>query len=196
MTDLLTSGLRCRTGLLRPAARWLAHATETDHAVLARVAGPVIDIGCGPGRHALALAERGVVTMGLDVTSPAVFLARARGVPVLERSVFERVPMAGRWRSALLLDGNIGIGGDPITLLRRVAALVTEGGVVLAELDPPGFPLTTHTVRLELGGEAGPWFEWATVSVDQITSAAESSGLEVLDVFATGDQWFAELRSG
>ena len=34
------------------------------------------------------------------------------------------VPRAGRWRTALLLDGNIGIGGAPDALLRRAAELL------------------------------------------------------------------------
>ena len=36
------------------------------------------------------------------------------------QSVFDAVPDAGLWRCALLLDGSIGIGGDPEALLQRV----------------------------------------------------------------------------
>ena len=91
--------------------RWFEPLTHEDDAVLARAAGPVLDVGCGPGRHVLALAERGIVALGIDITPAALDLARSRGAPVLARSVFERVPGTGRWSSALLLDGNLGIDG-------------------------------------------------------------------------------------
>jgi hypothetical protein len=38
----------------------------------------------------------------------------------------------------LLLDGNIGIGGDPHRLLRRVRELLTPTGRLLVELDVDG----------------------------------------------------------
>jgi len=44
-----------------PLDRWLAPADEVDAAVLERVDAPVLDIGCGPGRHAQALAARGQI---------------------------------------------------------------------------------------------------------------------------------------
>ena len=51
--------------------------------------------------------------LGLDLSPVAVRLARARGADAILRSVFADVPHAGTWRTALLLDGNIGIGGAP-----------------------------------------------------------------------------------
>ena len=195
MTQTLRFGLRSQAGILRPAARWLGPASAADRLVLDRAVGPVLDVGCGPGRHALALAERGIPTLGLDVTLHAIAIARARGVPVLERSVFARVPMVGRWRTALLLDGNIGIGADPVVLLQRVGRLLAADGRVLAELDPPDWPCSPQTVRLEIAGATGPWFRWVSVSVDRIESVASQSGLALCDVFTLdNERWFAELR--
>ena len=77
------------------------------------MAGPVLDVGCGPGRLVLGLAQRGTVALGVDPAPAAVALARSRGAPVLQRSVFDPLPGQGRWRTVLLADGNIGIGGDP-----------------------------------------------------------------------------------
>src|SRR5579864_9467395 len=45
----------------------------------------VLDVGCGPGRHARALAARGVDVVGLDVSERFVALAR-EGAP--ESAVF------------------------------------------------------------------------------------------------------------
>ena len=125
--------------LAAPADRWFAPVTPAEDRVLERVDGPVLDVGCGPARHALKLAEAGIVTLGIDISLPALTVARRRGAPVLHRSIFERVPGQGRWGTALLLDGNIGIGGVPDALLRRVATLLRVNGRVLVE----GYRCTT-----------------------------------------------------
>src|ERR1041385_3317122 len=39
--------------------------------------GPVADVGCGPGAHALALASRGYDVVGLDSSPRMVEVARA-----------------------------------------------------------------------------------------------------------------------
>ena len=178
-----------------PAARWFAPVTPAEVRVLERVDGPVLDIGCGPARHALKLAEAGIVTLGIDISLPALTVARQRGAPVLQRSIFERVPGHGRWGTALLLDGNIGIGGAPDALLRRVAALLRVDGRVLVELGPPGAPTGRDTVRLEHDGTAGPWFAWANVGIDDLDDLARASHLHVDDIWTDSRRWFAQLAT-
>jgi SAM-dependent methyltransferase len=115
---------RCGTVISLPSARWWREPGREEEAILDLAIGPVLDLGCGPGRHTVALARRGVRSLGVDSSSAAVAAARARGAAVVHRSVFDRLPDEGRWASALLLDGNVGIGGDPVALLRRVRSLV------------------------------------------------------------------------
>jgi SAM-dependent methyltransferase len=194
----MTACLRAADGRALPtrAQRWLEPRTVEDDAVLARATAPVLDVGCGPGRHVLALAERGIVALGIDITPAALDLARRRGAPVLARSVFERVPGAGRWSSALLLDGNLGIGGHPAALLARVASLLTTDGAVLVELEPPGTPSAAERVRLDIGDAPGPWFAWTAVAADEVSTPAAAAGLSVEDVWRVGDRWFGSLRRG
>lgn len=173
--------------------RWLDEPAPEEEAVLALATGPVLDVGCGPGRHVSALAARGVMALGLDITPSAVRLARTRGVLVLERSVFDHLPGKGRWGSVLLLDGNIGIGGDAATLLARIVGLLRIGGRVLAEVEGPAPPSEQVTVRLEHLGRPGPWFRWARVGTDQLPALAEAAGLRVVDVWSGGGRWFARL---
>jgi SAM-dependent methyltransferase len=175
------------------ADAWAGALTASDERVLARAEAPVLDVGCGPGRHVLALAERGAISLGIDVTPAVVAVARLRGAPVLERSVFDRIPGSGRWASALLLDGNVGIGGDPVTLLARVAELLRPGGRVLVELESSGARDAVELVRLRLDGQTGPWFPWATVGVDGIEPVAESAGLAATEVWEDDGRCFARL---
>jgi SAM-dependent methyltransferase len=194
----MTACLRATTGRALPGHghRWLGALTVADDAVLARAVPPVLDVGCGPGRHVGALAERGMVVLGIDITPAALDLARRRGAPVLARSVFERIPGAGRWASALLLDGNVGIGGDPATLIARVASLLRPGGTLLVELGPPGNAAHTEVVRFEIDGVEGPWFAWTAVGPDDLPAHARAAGLRIEEVWHTGDRWFGSLRRG
>jgi len=175
--------LRSLAGGFAPAGSWFAPADGVDHRVLDRAVGPVLDVGCGPGRHAVALAERGVPTLGIDISPLALAEARRRGAVALHRSVFDRVPAAGRWRTALLLDGNIGIGGSPLTLLRRLHDVLAPRGACLVETQPPDCAPSTTLVRLELGAAAGPWFPLAIVSARALPEIAARAG------FVTGEQW-------
>lgn len=183
------------TGAARPVglARWLGPAGAVDGRLLERVRGPVLDIGCGPGRHVRSLARRGVLAVGVDVSPAAVSLARRSGVVALQASIFDHLPGAGRWRTALLLDGNIGIGGSPALLLARVASLLAPGGEVLAELAPPGHGIHRHELRLEHGHVSSTWFAWATVSADAIREPAAAAGLTASESWSDGGRWFARL---
>jgi SAM-dependent methyltransferase len=180
------------TGL--PLRKWLAPVDAADRAVLAHAAAPVLDIGCGPGRHLAALAAAGHDGLGLDLSPVAVRLARARGAEAILRSVFADVPRAGTWATALLLDGNIGIGGAPEALLERTRALVAPGGAVLVETGPPAAPTRRVRVRLETRAAISPWFGWATVGAAGIEPLARAAGLEPRARIAAGGRWFARLE--
>ena len=161
--------------------RWRAEADADDLAVLTSLREPVLDIGCGPGRIVAALHRRGRVVLGIDLAPSAVREAVARGGSVLCRSVFDPLPREGGWSSALLLDGNIGIGGDPAALLDRVHALLRPGGEVVAELDPAGGTRLLHAC-LVVDGEAEHRFPWATVGLgawDHLAAGAGFSGMRI-----------------
>jgi SAM-dependent methyltransferase len=177
-----------------PLERWVAAADAVDAAVLAGLRGPVLDIGCGPGRHVAALSAAGVDALGVDLSPIAVQVTRGRGGAAIGGSVFADVPRAGRWRGALLLDGNIGIGGDPAQLLRRVRDLLAPGGAALVELDPPGAPSERTRVRLEAPGLVSEWFAWARVGVDGVAVLARGAGLQADPAGQVGARWFARLR--
>ncbi|MBA2574438.1 MAG: methyltransferase domain-containing protein [Nocardioidaceae bacterium] len=179
-----------------PATRWRADADHSDDALLSRCSGATVDIGCGPGRMTKALMARGVHALGIDIVEEAVHQTRARGGIALQRDVFRWLPGEGRWDTALLADGNIGIGGDPRRLLGRVGELLAPTGRLVVDLSTPGGPVITHRLRLEVNGVMSRRFPWAVVPADQIEALAVASCLRVLEVVNSRGRWFAELGKG
>jgi SAM-dependent methyltransferase len=177
-----------------PLGRYLGPADATDEWLISHVRGPVLDVGCGPGRHLHALAHRGVFGLGVDLSTVAVELARDRGAAAIVGSIFDDVPGTGTWRTALLLDGNIGIGGAPERLLARLNGLLAPHGEVLVELDPPHALTATLTATLRARDAESLPFSWARVASRDIDSLADAARLDVVDRATRGGRWFARLR--
>jgi SAM-dependent methyltransferase len=178
-----------------PVERWLAAPTQAELELLSRAPAPVLDVGCGAGRLVLALARQRVPALGVDVAPAAVRLGRERGAPVLEASVFESLPGRGWWASTLLLDGSIGIGGDPQALVKRILELLRPGGKLLIEVEPPGAPIAATRLRLEAPCGSSEWLPWGRVAADRVSELAASAGCSAPACWRRGGRWFAELEA-
>lgn len=180
--------------MVLPMEDWLRDADEHDQQFLAHCTGPTIDIGCGPGRMTAALAESGQVALGVDVVSEAVTTTLRRGGIALHRDLHEMLPGEGRWGTALLVDGNIGIGGDPTALLRRMQTLLAPGGRVVVEVGDPGSSSEAVSLQLDCGGHFSEPFPWAFLSADDIATVAGEADLDTVSIHAHGPRWCAVLE--
>jgi SAM-dependent methyltransferase len=172
-----------------PAHRWLGarngdasvHAVDDafDDAVTRMCAGPTIELGCGPGRLVARLIRRGVPALGIDRSATAIRLAGRGGAPALLGDVFAPLPGTGRWQTVLLVDGNVGLGGDPRRILERAAELLGRGGRCVAEFDAGVMGIRPRWVRLESTRDVGPWFRWASVGADSAATLAAQVGLNL-----------------
>jgi SAM-dependent methyltransferase len=170
--------------------RYLAVADAGDETALVRCIGPVLDVGCGPGRMVSALAERGVPALGIDIAQVAVDLTLQRGGLAMSRNVFDRLPGEGRWSSILVLDGNIGIGGDIVGLLSRLHELLAPAGRLVVEASSQVVG-TDEVLSARFSGADevdSPTFRWAVASADVLVDRAESCGLY------TADRWSYDAR--
>jgi SAM-dependent methyltransferase len=174
--------------------RFLAGADASDAAALAAATGPVLDIGCGPGRFVHAAIMAGHLTLGIDISETAVRIAQEHGLPVLCRSVFQELPGEGTWGTALLIDGNIGIGGDPVILLRRCAELIRDGdGRILVETHPdPARDRVFVGVLVDDLDHESPPFPWAEVGVRALLGYASAAGLVACREWSAHGRSFAE----
>jgi SAM-dependent methyltransferase len=165
--------------------RWDRPASGEEQALLTGVQGPVIDLGCGPGRLVVDLAARRVPVLGIDLSPDAVDLARRRGATVLQRDLFGDLPDEGRWATVLLFDGNIGIGGDPVRLLRRCRRLTARTGRLLVEVGPPGVGWRRASAWLVRDGRRSAAFPWAVVGADAVVGLGRAAGLTVTSLHET-----------
>lgn len=185
-------GLRTEDGraIMLDVARWLGPVDAADETVLARCIGPVLDVGCGPGRFVSSLNARGVAALGVDIAETAIALTRGQGLPALLRSVFGDLPGEGRWPTVLLIDGNIGIGGDPLRLLTRIRSLLATGGTLVVESHPRDDADDLLKVRFTDHGLAvGPSFDWAHVGRAALLRYAAAAG------YSVGESWWSAGRS-
>jgi len=176
-----------------PVELWRGPLRPGDGSVLDRSFGATLDIGCGPGRLAAALRHRGVAAVGIDVNKDAVRLARTAGAVARRCSVFGPVPRPGRWDTALLVDGNIGIGGGPVVLLRRVRELLSAGGRALVEVEGPAGNSELTSLRLASAGRVSRPFPWARLALRDTRGIAALAGLRVDESWQEAGRWFVAL---
>ncbi|MFK4101164.1 class I SAM-dependent methyltransferase [Streptomyces sp. NPDC019531] len=181
--------------LLLELERWCAAADAADLEVLRRCEGAVLDVGCGPGRLVAALGARGTKVLGIDVSEAAVARTVALGGPALRRSVFEPLPGEGRWGTALLIDGNVGIGGDPHALLDRMAELLAPGGLLIAEtVTGPDLDERVLVHVTDARGATGRPFPWARLGTPALLRHAERAGWRAVGQWTAGGRSFVALR--
>lgn len=112
-------------------------AQEVDHIVRAlRLSSGdrVLDVGCGPGRHAHELAQRGIAVHGIDISDRFVEIARAEAP---EGATFERLdarslPFNSEFDAVICLcQGAFGLmtaSGEDDVVLAGIARALRPGG--------------------------------------------------------------------
>lgn len=198
--DALFSGEQCSVVLPSGQAielhtrRWFGDADHADrHLFLDQCRGRTLDVGCGPGRLVGALTGREGFSIGIDVSAAAVRLTKRRGAVAFECDVYGDVPDARAWQHVLLADGNIGIGGHPVKLLRRVRDLMSPDGTVLVEVDSQIRGIRRDRLCLRLGELFSEPFWWAQVGTDAIAELAAQAGLQMLELREHGSRHVAVL---
>jgi SAM-dependent methyltransferase len=162
----------------------------------------VLDVGCGPGRHAHALARRGLEVVGIDI---AVAFLAAAGSGTWVRSDARQLPFfPGSFDAAIsLCQGGFGLlgGYDDQLVLNEMAQVVKEGGRVAVSAFSAYFAVRhlepgetfdagsgVNHERAEVrdpGGRVETFDLWTTCFTPrELRLMAEAAGLEVTGLWS------------
>lgn len=100
--------------------------TEAVQRGLESVAGSVLDVGCGAGRHALYCQRQGHDALGIDVSPNAVAVAEERGLERVRKLDVANVEHLDEpFDTVLMLGNNFGLVGTRETAPDRLTALAS-----------------------------------------------------------------------
>lgn len=153
----------------------------------------VLDVGCGPGRHAVEFAKAGLAVTGVDVSRRFLELAaaqaRAAGVAA---SFFEvdarQMPFENEFDAVVsICQGAFGLmGGDDSLVLKRMAESLKPGGVLVLTAFSSLFEASNPRPEASLDVDAGV--------VHENTAVKDESGTEKNVDLWTGVYTPRELR--
>jgi SAM-dependent methyltransferase len=146
----------------------------------------VLDVGCGPGRHSLALARRGIDVVGVDHSPEFVQLARAAAFAdglspeFVELDVRDLQYEADFDAAICLCQGGFGLlgGRDEPEVFARIAASLRPGG---------GLALTAFSSAFAIRFlEDGETFDATTGVLHEHATVRDPDGAErVFDLWTT-----------
>lgn len=185
----------------RSIDEWLPSEQET----IGRARGRVLDVGCGAGRHALYLQERGHEVVGLDVSPGALAVAEERGLErTMERDVADLVEYDGEPFETIVMFGNnfglVGTADRTPVVLDALSSATTEDAVLLAgSMDPHRTNDPDHLAYHERNVDRGrlpgalrlrvryklarsDWFDYLLASPDEMRSVVEGTDWAVQEI--------------
>ncbi|MBX0322514.1 class I SAM-dependent methyltransferase [Halomicroarcula sp. F13] len=189
-----------------------------EHTALAWAEGRVLDVGCGPGRHALELQRRGHDVTGIDLSPGAMAVARDRGVAdVRECDVADADGLDEQFDTALMLGNNFGLVGSadraPTVLGALADATTHDATLVASSLDPLDTDDPAHLdyhernrergwlpgrlrIRTRYRRYTGVWHDYLHVAPETMRELVADTVWSVAEVEREGALYVARLEKG
>src|SRR5919202_169652 len=158
-----------------PAERTEAQADFVWRTLALEPGQRLLDVACGHGRHSLALARRGLRVTGVDLSEPALALARqsaaAAGLEVeWLRADMRELPFAEDFDAAINLWSAFGYFEREDEDLRELAAIagaLRRGGALLLDtISFPGLLRRYQPRRFDRYGDGGLLLEEVEIDLE------------------------------
>jgi SAM-dependent methyltransferase len=136
----------------------------------------ILDVGCGPGRHAVPFAQAGLAVTGIDSSRRFLDIAAAKAREAgVSAAFFEvdarQMPFDDEFDAVIsICQGAFGLmGQDDMLVMRRMAEAAKSGGVVV---------LTAFSALYEAANPRGAHFDVDEGIVYERTTIRDESGAE------------------
>ena len=166
------------------------------------VKGRVLDVGCGAGRHALYLQEKGFEAVGIDNSPGAIRVCKLRG---LKHALVRSINDVDKFKPAsfdtiIMMGNNFGLFGsfeNARTILKKFARITAPGARIVAKtlnpyktdnpLHPPYHRANRRRKRLggqirmrvRYGVTVGEWFDYLFVSPEEMREILRDTDWEI-----------------
>jgi len=179
-------------------------------------AGKVLIVGCGAGRHALELQQRGIEVTGIDISSGAIQVCKERGLNDARILSLSEIVELGEnvFDTALMLGANLGLLGDYTQAqqhLYHLSYVTTTNAQIIGEnidfyklTDPQHVKYRQENLRNgRLAGHfrqrlhhkdlTGEWFEYDFRALDELKDITKNTSWHVNQTLGEGANYIAVL---
>ena len=172
------------------------------------VRGRVIDVGCGAGRIAIYLQNKGFDVLGVDISPLAIRVCKLRGLKKARAlSITKLTFRVGMFDTVLMFGNNFGLFGNATRarwLLGRFYKMTTKNARIIAEsVDPENTNDPVHheyhklnrarhrlpgqlTIRVRYRKYVTPWFQYLLVSKREMGKILKGTGWKLSKTISSG----------
>lgn len=182
------------------------------------VKGRVLDIGCGAGRHALYLQDRGFSVMGIDTSPLALKVCQDRGLRHTHLLSIHDLPAnLGTFDTLLMLGNNLGLletfQNAKKILMRLYETTAADGQIIGENIDPYliwkdelwSYPPAAKKkennesmcgevrLRVRYKQYATPWINYFFMSQEELTSVLQDTGWQIARFIDIYPGWYISI---
>lgn len=179
--------------------------------------GRILDVGCGAGRHALYLQQKGFDVTGIDNSPGAIEVCKLRGLkkafvrPIADVDKFK----PNSFDTIIMLGNNFGLFGSAEqakTILAKMSRITAREAQIIAGTRNPyktddAEHLEYHKLnrkrgrmsgqirmRVRFGKAVGEWFDYLFVSPEEMESILDNTDWQIREFIASEEaNYFAVI---